>query len=100
MAIRPAKPGAGHFLIASSFSGFGNILSQPLYQLIQKERLALSFFEIGMARTTYFACLLIAYFVIGILIDKFDPEKLSSTASPLSPSCRCCTDSPKAIRSS
>ena len=64
------------FLIASSFSGFGNILSQPLYQLIQKERLALSFFEIGMARTTYFACLLIAYFVIGILIDKFDPEKI------------------------
>jgi len=64
------------FLIASSFSGFGNILSQPLYQLIQKERLALSFQEIGLARTTYFICLLCAFFVIGILIDKFPPEKI------------------------
>lgn len=64
------------FLIATTLSGFGNILSQPLYQLIQKERLALSFFEIGMARTTYFTCLLVAYFVVGILIDRFKPEKI------------------------
>lgn len=64
------------FLVASTFSGFGNILSQPLFQIIQKERLALSFFEIGMARTTYFTCLLLAYFVVGILIDKFKPEKI------------------------
>lgn len=64
------------FLVASTFSGFGNILSQPLYQIIQKDHLALSFSEIGTARTTYYTCLLIAYFVIGILIDKYNPAKV------------------------
>lgn len=64
------------FLVASTFSGFGNILSQPLYQIIQKDHLALSFSEIGMARTTYYTSLLIAYFVIGILIDKYEPAKV------------------------
>jgi MFS family permease len=61
------------FLVATTFSGFGNIMSQPLYQIIQKDHLALSFSEIGMARTTYYAVLLVAYLVIGILIDKYDP---------------------------
>lgn len=64
------------FLAATTFSGFGNILSQPLYQIIQKEHLALSFSEIGMARTTYYAALLLAYFVIGILIDKYEPANV------------------------
>lgn len=64
------------FLVATTFSGFGNILSQPLYQIIQKDHLALSFSEIGMARTTYYACLLVAYFIIGILIDKYEPARV------------------------
>lgn len=64
------------FLAATTFSGFGNILSQPLYQIIQKEHLALSFSEIGAARTTYYAALLVAYFAIGFLIDKYEPAKV------------------------
>lgn len=66
----------GIFLVATSLSGFGNILSQPLYQLIQKEVLQLSFQEIGIARTTYFTFLLCSYFIIGSLIDKFAPHKI------------------------
>lgn len=60
----------GIFLIATTFSGFGNILAQPLYQLVQKQELALSFLQIGIARTTYFACLLCAYLIAGALIDR------------------------------
>jgi len=66
----------GIFLLATTLSGFGNILSQPLYQLIQKEVLQLSFQEIGIARTTYFTFLLCSYFIIGSLIDKFAPQKI------------------------
>lgn len=60
----------GIFLIATTFSGFGNILAQPLYQLIQKQELALSFMQIGIARTTYFTCLLCTYVIAGALIDR------------------------------
>lgn len=66
----------GIFLIATTFSGFGNLLCQPLYQLIQKEVLELSFVQIGWARTTYFVCLLVSFFVVGLLLDKFSPQKV------------------------
>jgi len=60
----------GIFLIATTFAGFGNILAQPLYQLVQKQELALSFMQIGLARTTYFAFLLLTYVIAGALIDR------------------------------
>ena len=64
----------GIFLIAATFSGFANVVAQPLYQIIQMEVLELNFVQIGWARTTYFACLLGSYFVIGLLIDKYSPR--------------------------
>jgi MFS family permease len=66
----------GVFLLASQFSGFANMLAQPLYQLIQMEVLELSFVQIGWTRTVYFACLLCAFFVIGILLDKYPPQRV------------------------
>ncbi|UVI31832.1 MFS transporter [Paenibacillus spongiae] len=64
----------GIFLLATFFSGFGNILANPLYQIIQVDRLQLSNLEIGYARATYYACLLISYFVIGWVIDRFSAK--------------------------
>ncbi|WP_274365253.1 MFS transporter [Paenibacillus thermotolerans] len=63
------------FLIATTFSGFGNILAGPLYQIIQVDRLELTNAEIGFTRVAYFACLLISFFVVGWAIDRYSPER-------------------------
>lgn len=62
------------FLIATTCSGFGNILAAPMYQIIQVERLGLTNVEIGFARIAYFTCLLFAYFFVGRAIDRYSPN--------------------------
>ena len=54
--------------------GLGNILSQPLYQIIQVNQLELTNTEIGYARVCYFTCLLVSYFVVGGIIDRFSAK--------------------------
>jgi len=64
------SPELGLFLVATTFTGFCNIAAQPLYQIIQVDRLALSNVEIGYARIVYFVFLLASYFVVGLVIDR------------------------------
>lgn len=59
------------FYLATTFAGFGNLLANPLYQIIQVDRLALTDVQIGMARVVYYACLLTTYLAIGWAIDRF-----------------------------
>jgi MFS family permease len=63
------------FLAATTFSGFGNILVQPLYQIIQVQHLELSNVEIGFARMAYYICLIAAFLVVGWAVDRFPPER-------------------------
>ncbi|CAM3591791.1 MFS transporter [Paenibacillus lupini] len=60
------------FLAATTFAGFGNMLSNPLYQIIQVQVLELSNLQIGYARISYFAGLLLTYLIAGRLIDRID----------------------------
>lgn len=60
------------FLIATMFSGFGNMLANPLYQIIQVDVLQLRNVEIGYARAAYFTGLLLTYLIGGRMIDRFD----------------------------
>lgn len=60
------------FLAATTFAGFGNMLSNPLYQIIQVQVLELSNVQIGYARISYFAGLLLTYLIAGRLIDRID----------------------------
>jgi MFS family permease len=62
------------FFLATTFSGFGNILANPIYQIIQVDQLGLSNVEIGWARVAYFTCLLLSYFIVGWAIDRFPPK--------------------------
>ncbi|MUT67586.1 MFS transporter [Paenibacillus sp. NEAU-GSW1] len=57
---------------ATMFAGFGNMLSNPLYQIIQVEVLDLSNAQIGYARVSYFAALLLTYLAAGWIIDRFE----------------------------
>ncbi|OUM96175.1 MAG: MFS transporter [Thermobacillus sp. ZCTH02-B1] len=65
----------GLFLFATTLTGFCNIASQPLYQIIQVDRLALSNVEIGWARIVYYVCLLASYLVVGWVIDRFSARR-------------------------
>jgi MFS family permease len=67
------------FLLASLFSGLANMLGQPLYQLIQMEVLELNFVQVGWTRTMYYICLLFAFFICGILLDRFPPQRVIAT---------------------
>ncbi|MFF2480818.1 MFS transporter [Paenibacillus sp. NPDC058071] len=58
-------------LVATSLSGFGNMLSNPLYQLIQVNVLELTNSQIGYARVSYFTMLLLTYWVAGTMIDRY-----------------------------
>ncbi|GFN31151.1 MFS transporter [Paenibacillus xylaniclasticus] len=60
------------FLLATTFSGFGNMLSNPLYQIIQVDVLELSNVQIGMGRISYYSILLLTYLFAGWMIDRFD----------------------------
>lgn len=60
------------FLIATTFSGFGNMMSNPLYQIIQVDTLGLNNVEIGYARVAYYLALLLTFWIGGIMIDRFD----------------------------
>ncbi|WP_424766447.1 MFS transporter [Paenibacillus sp. sgz302251] len=60
------------FLIATTFSGFGNMLASPLYQIIQVDVLELSNVQIGYARVAYFSALLLTFLIAGWMIDRFD----------------------------
>ncbi|MBW7458606.1 MFS transporter, partial [Paenibacillus sepulcri] len=62
------------FFLACTFTGFGNILAMPLYQIIQVKQLELTNTEIGLTRVTYFSCLLITYFVVGVVIDRLSAK--------------------------
>jgi MFS family permease len=61
----------GLFLLAAMFTGFCNIAAGPLYQIIQVDRLALTNVEIGYARIVYYVFLLVSYFVVGWVIDRY-----------------------------
>lgn len=63
------------FLLATTFAGFANFFSQPLYQIIQVEVLQLSNVEIGYARMTYYLFLIISYLFVGWAIDRYPPER-------------------------
>lgn len=60
------------FLAATTFAGFGNMLSNPLYQIIQVQVLDLSNVQIGFARVSYFTALLLTYLIAGWMIDRID----------------------------
>ncbi|WP_338113153.1 MFS transporter [Paenibacillus artemisiicola] len=62
------------FFLACTFTGFGNILAVPLYNIMQVDRLELSNTQIGIARAVYYVCLLSAYFVTGRVIDKLSAK--------------------------
>jgi len=60
------------FLLATTFAGFGNMLANPLYQIIQVDVLDLSNAQIGMGRISYYMILLLTYLCAGWMIDRFD----------------------------
>ncbi|WP_029192257.1 MFS transporter [Paenibacillus harenae] len=60
------------FLAATTFSGFGNMLASPLYQIIQVDVLELSNIQIGYARVAYFSALLLTFLIAGWMIDRID----------------------------
>lgn len=62
------------FLAATTLSGFGNMLANPLYNIIQVDHLELSNSSIGFVRVAYFTCLLIAYFLMGWVIDRYSTK--------------------------
>ncbi|WP_284639603.1 MFS transporter [Paenibacillus silviterrae] len=62
------------FLTATTISGFGNMLASPLYSIIQVSHLGLSNLEIGYIRMSYFTCLLLSYFIMGWVIDRYSPR--------------------------
>jgi len=63
------------FFLATTFAGFGNILSNPLYQKIQVQELGLTNSQIGIARFVYYAFLLLSYYVSGWALDRFPPKR-------------------------
>ncbi|AZN40187.1 MFS transporter [Paenibacillus albus] len=68
------NPEIGIFFLACMFSGFGNLLANPLYQIFQVNRLELTNTEIGFARIAYFSCLLVSYLIVGSVIDKLSAK--------------------------
>lgn len=60
------------FLLGTTFSGFGNMISVPLYQIIQVDVLQLTNVEIGYARVSYYVALLLTFWLGGIMIDRLD----------------------------
>jgi len=60
------------FLLATTLSGFGNMLSVPLYQIIQVDVLELSNVQIGYTRVAYFTALLLTFYFAGWMIDRID----------------------------
>ncbi|GLG01080.1 hypothetical protein Alches_11190 [Alicyclobacillus hesperidum subsp. aegles] len=88
LLVRENRPLA-LFLAATTATGFGNLLAGPIYQIYQVHRLNLSNDQIGMTRVAYYIALLVAYFVLGWLIDKSSPRlamfvgMLAYTLAPL-----------------
>lgn len=68
-------PGLTAFLLATSATGFGNLLAAPLFQIYQIHTLNLTSVQIGVTRMAYFLFLLIAYFVLGWVIDKMSARR-------------------------
>ncbi|MFH5182635.1 MFS transporter [Paenibacillus sp. TAB 01] len=62
------------FLSATTLAGFGNLLANPLYFIIQVSTLGLSNLEIGYIRVAYFTCLFLAYLTMGWVIDRYSPK--------------------------
>ncbi|MEX2460081.1 MAG: MFS transporter [Paenibacillaceae bacterium] len=62
------------FLAATTVAGFGNLLASPIYQIIQIQKLELTNIQIGYARMVYFFCLLVAYLIMGWVIDRYSPK--------------------------
>lgn len=62
------------FLVATTLSGFGNMLASPLYQIFQIHQLNLTDSQISLTRMVYYGFLLVAYFVIGWVIDHLSPK--------------------------
>ncbi len=62
------------FLLATTLSGFGNMVGLPLFQIIQVDRLELTNVEIGTLRVAYTACLLVSYLIMGWVMDRYSPQ--------------------------
>lgn len=62
------------FLAATTFSGFGNMLASPLYQIVQVQRLELTNVELGYIRMVYYTFLILAYWLMGKVIDRYSPK--------------------------
>ncbi|MBM7565374.1 MFS transporter [Paenibacillus sacheonensis] len=62
------------FFVATSFTGFANLLAGPLYSIMQVERLELSNTQIGLARAFYFLGLLSSYYITGRIIDRLSAK--------------------------
>lgn len=60
------------FLAATTFAGFGNMLANPLYQIIQVDVLYLSNLQIGFARVAYYMALLLTFLIAGWMIDRIE----------------------------
>ncbi|MBB3109742.1 MFS family permease [Paenibacillus phyllosphaerae] len=60
------------FLGATTLAGFGNMLANPLYQIIQVDVLDLSNVQIAFARIAYYCGLLTTFLIAGWMIDRFD----------------------------
>ncbi|MEO3946914.1 MFS transporter [Gorillibacterium sp. CAU 1737] len=63
------------FFLATTLAGFGNILSSPLYQMIQVKELSLTNSQIGTARVVYYAFLLLSYLISGWALDRYPPKR-------------------------
>ncbi len=63
------------FLVATTATGFGNLLAGPIYQIYQVHLLNLNSGQLGVTRVLYYISLLIAYFLLGWVIDKFSPKR-------------------------
>ncbi len=68
------NPALAVFLLATTLSGFGNMLVSPIYQIIQVHVLNLNNLQIGYVRVAYFLFLLLAYLTMGSIIDRFSPR--------------------------
>ncbi|GGJ07586.1 MFS transporter [Alicyclobacillus cellulosilyticus] len=64
----------GVFLAATTLSGFANLLANPLYQIYQVHTLGLTDTQISWTRIMYYACLLVAYLLMGWVIDRWSPR--------------------------
>lgn len=63
------------FLLATTLAGFGNLLANPLYQIYQVHTLNLNNLQIAYTRVGYYVLLLVSYYAMGWVIDRWSPKR-------------------------